>query len=129
MTCRCASGWVREEHSTEPWPHEGCGAAGMPCRSGDCPWWKGLKPRALDTRDWDTVNETTRPSFFRVVQPWGPDKARQATLISEHASAAEAFAEIDRLSAQMVRTGAPNDAVELLVVDLDGRIVPRPGLM
>jgi hypothetical protein len=55
------------------------------------------------------MNECGR---FRVVQPWGPDKARQATLISEHATAAEAFAEIDRLSAEMVRTGAPSDAVE-----------------
>ena len=44
--------------------------------------------------------------MFRIVQPYGPDKGRQATIISEHASAAEAFAEIDRLSAQMVRTGA-----------------------
>ena len=35
----------------------------------------------------------------------GTDKAQQFTLISEHATAAEAFAEIDRLAAQMVRTG------------------------
>lgn len=64
---------------------------------------------------------------FRVVQPWGPDKARQATLISEHATAAEAFREIDRLSAQMVRTGAQSDAVEFVVVDADDRMVQRPG--
>jgi hypothetical protein len=32
--------------------------------------------------------------MFRIVQPWGRDKAREATLISEHATAAEAFAEI-----------------------------------
>ena len=41
---------------------------------------------------------------FRVVQPWGPDKARQASLITEHATVAEAFHEIDRLAAEMVRT-------------------------
>ncbi len=35
---------------------------------------------------------------FRVMQPWGPDKGRQASLISEHATAADAFREIDRLS-------------------------------
>jgi hypothetical protein len=46
-----------------------------------------------------------------------PDKTRQATLISEHSTAVEASREIDRLAAQMVRTGAPNDAVELVVVD------------
>jgi hypothetical protein len=41
------------------------------------------------------------------------NKGREARLISEHTTGAEAFAEIDQLSAQMVRTGAPSDAVEL----------------
>ncbi len=50
---------------------------------------------------------------FRVMQPWGPHKGRQATLISEHHTVAAAFAEIDRLSAEMVRTRAPSDAIEL----------------
>ena len=63
---------------------------------------------------------------FRVVQPWGRDVARQSTLISEHHTAAAAFAEIDRLAAQMVRTGARSDSVQLLVVDRGGRVVPRP---
>jgi hypothetical protein len=44
---------------------------------------------------------------FRVVQPYGRDKARESTVIREHATAADAFAKIDRMSAQMVRTGAP----------------------
>lgn len=61
---------------------------------------------------------TERP--FRVVQPYGPDKARQATVVSDHATVAEAFAEIDRLATQMVRTGAPSNAVELIVIDVDG---------
>lgn len=64
---------------------------------------------------------------YRIVQPWGKDKAKQATLISEHVTAAEAFREIDRLASEMVRTGAPSDAVELLVIDDDGRLVTRPG--
>ena len=51
-------------------------------------------------------------SSFRVMQPWGPDKGRQASLISEHPTALAAFDAIDQLSAQMVRTGAPSDAVE-----------------
>ena len=63
---------------------------------------------------------------FRIVQPWGPEKARQASLISEHPTAVEAFREIDRLAAQMVRTGAPSDAVELVVVDANDRLVRRP---
>lgn len=62
------------------------------------------------------------------MQPYGKDKAREATLISEHATAVEAFAEIDRLSAQMVRTGAPSDGVELLVVDGKDQIVRRPNV-
>jgi hypothetical protein len=69
----------------------------------------------------------TSVSVYRVIQPWGPDKGRQATLISEHATAAEAFAEIDRLGAEMVRTGARSDYVELLVVDAQGRVLSRQG--
>ena len=33
---------------------------------------------------------------------------------------------LDRLSSEMVRTGAPSDAIELSVVNADGQIVPRP---
>jgi hypothetical protein len=42
---------------------------------------------------------------FRVVQPYGRHIATESTVISEHATAVEAFANIDRQSAQMVRTG------------------------
>ena len=45
----------------------------------------------------------------------------------EHATSAEAFAALDALSARMVQTGAPSNAVELIVVDAAGQIVPRPG--
>jgi hypothetical protein len=62
---------------------------------------------------------------YRVVQPWGPDKGRQVTLQSEHATVAEAFAALDAISAAMARTGAPSDALELLVVDDDGRLMGR----
>jgi hypothetical protein len=65
-------------------------------------------------------------SAYRIVQPYGRNRAREATLISEHATAADAFAEIDRLSARMVRGGAPSSAIELIVVDPEGRIVQRP---
>ena len=53
----------------------------------------------------------------------GPAQGRQATLMSEHHTVAAAFAEIDRFSAEMVRTGAPSDAIELVVVDADDRVV------
>jgi len=49
-------------------------------------------------------------------------------LISEHATIAEAFAYIDEQSAQMVKTGAPSDAIELIVSDSSGRRVNRPSL-
>ena len=62
---------------------------------------------------------------FFVVQPYGRDKGRDAAVIYEARTAAEAFAEIDRLAEQMSRTGAPSDAIELLVVDEARRIVPR----
>ena len=63
---------------------------------------------------------------YRVVQPWGPGKGRQATLQSEHRTIAEAFAAIDAMRAQMTRTGTPTEAIELIVVDDDGRQVRRP---
>jgi hypothetical protein len=64
----------------------------------------------------------------KVVQPWDRDTAREHTLLSEHETAADAFAEIDGLAMQMVRTGAPSDAVELLVVDTEGRVIQRPSM-
>ena len=44
-------------------------------------------------------------SHYRIVQPYGTDKARESTLISEHVTVADAFAEIDRLSAHMGENG------------------------
>jgi hypothetical protein len=66
--------------------------------------------------------------MYRVVQPWGPDVARQSTTISQHRTAALAFAAIDTIAVEMQRGGAPSDAVRLVVLDPDGRLVERPGL-
>ena len=66
-------------------------------------------------------------SPFRIVQPYGRDVARESTIVSEHPTAAAAFAEIDRLSGRMRRTGAPSDAVQLVVLDANGEIVRRLG--
>lgn len=60
------------------------------------------------------------------MQQWGPDTARQSTVISEHATVAETFREINRLASEMVRTGAPSDAVGRVVVDGAGQVVRRP---
>jgi hypothetical protein len=66
------------------------------------------------------------PLPFRLVLPYGRDKAQEATMISGHATVADAFAEIDRLRAKMVRTGPPANKIELIVVDAANQIVPRP---
>lgn len=62
---------------------------------------------------------------YRVVLPYGRDKARQSTVLREHATAAEAFAEIDRLRAQIAKHGGPSNAVDLIVVDANDHVVPR----
>jgi hypothetical protein len=63
---------------------------------------------------------------FRVVQPWGRDKGKQSTLIASCPTAQSAFDAIDRMAEQMVKTGAPSDAVELVVLDAEDRVVRRP---
>lgn len=65
---------------------------------------------------------------FRLMQSWGPDRARQSTLISEYATAQSAYEEIDRLAALMERTGAPSDEIELVVVNPSDEIVQRRDL-
>jgi hypothetical protein len=66
------------------------------------------------------------PAPFRIVQPWGANKARDATTISEHETADEAFGELDRWAEELVRQGFPADLIEMVVVDSVGRLVPRP---
>ena len=65
---------------------------------------------------------------YRVVQPWGV-RAGEWTLIDTRSTVAEAFAALDALSERMARTGAPSDAVELIVVDDSGERVERLGAM
>ena len=62
---------------------------------------------------------------YRVAPSVGTDKGQQATLQSEHATIDEAFAALDAIRAQMARTGAPSDAIELIVADDDGWQVPQ----
>ena len=66
-----------------------------------------------------------RPGFS-VVPPWGRNRAREATTISTHRTAAEAFAQIDHLAERIARTGDRPDAVELIVVDEHGTEMQRP---
>ena len=82
-----------------------------------------------DKNDRDTAKQkVTQPAMtFRVVQPWGPDKGRQGTVQSEHNTVAEAFAAVDSVATEMSQLGVPGDAIELVVVDEHGEVVPRPG--
>jgi hypothetical protein len=52
----------------------------------------------------------------------------QATLISEHPTAAAAFEAMERLAKQAQRTGTSLECLELLIVDADGRVVARRGV-
>jgi len=66
--------------------------------------------------------------IYRVVQPWGRKRGVEATLISEHTSINDAFATIDRIALEILRTGAAPQSIELLVVDEHGEIQSRPDL-
>ena len=57
----------------------------------------------------------------------GPDKGRQGTVQSEHKTVAEAFAALDTFAADLAQIGVPTDAIELVVADENGQVVPRPG--
>jgi hypothetical protein len=81
-----------------------------------------------EKNDRHTNKDIASPTIcFRVVQPWGPDKGRQGTVQSEHRTVAEAFAALDGIATDMAQSGVPGDAIELVVVDQQGEIVPRPG--
>ena len=132
MACHCLSGWVCEIHPDQPWPHSLCRGAGAQCPDPDCPWWRGSSPAALRQDRWSQVNAPRRAEplesggcVYRVVQSRGPHKGRQATLVSEHATAPDAFREVDRLVAERNQRGEQSDSIELLVVDADGRVMTR----
>jgi hypothetical protein len=62
---------------------------------------------------------------FRVVQPWGRDPNVESTTVSVHATADETFAEIERLADRIIATGDRSDAITLVVIGPDGRVVER----
>lgn len=62
---------------------------------------------------------------FVVVQSYGP-RRDEWTQQSEHRTLEGAFAAIDALRAKMVKTGAPPDAIELIVVNQFGVRISRP---
>ena len=65
---------------------------------------------------------------YYLVQPWGRDRYRQATVTSIHDTVDDAYAKLDAIAEQLERDGAPSDYLELFVVDAERQPVPRPGV-
>ena len=63
---------------------------------------------------------------FYLVQPWGRDRYRQATVQSIHATVDDAYARLDAIAEKLQRDGAPPDYLELYVVDEQRQPVTRP---
>ena len=74
-----------------------------------------------------TNKKVTQSVVNFLVQPCGPDKGRQGTVQSEHNTIADAFAALDTFATDLAQTGVPSDAIERVVVDEHGQVVPRPG--
>ncbi len=66
--------------------------------------------------------------MFHLVQPWGDDKYSQATIVSTHATVAEAYAALDRIGEKLHQDEAPEGTLEIYVVDEGRQPVPRPGV-
>ena len=66
-------------------------------------------------------------SALLVVQPYTDrtDRLTSAIVVSEHATAAEAFAELDRMADRLRHFSLPGNAIEMLVVDTKRRPVLR----
>jgi hypothetical protein len=67
--------------------------------------------------------------MFYIVQPYasGPDRARQATIVSTHETVEAAYAELDKIAARLNGHGLAGDVRELLVVDEHREPRRRPG--
>ena len=63
---------------------------------------------------------------YHLVQPWGRDTYRQATVLGSHATAKEAYAQLDSIAAKLARDAVPEDYFEIYVVDGQRQPVPRP---
>jgi hypothetical protein len=65
---------------------------------------------------------------YYLVQPWGRDKYRQATVKSIHETIDDAYDRLDWIAEKLERNGAPEGYLEIYVVDEDRQPVTRPGL-
>ncbi len=91
--------------------------------------WRGRRSTiscCLSRRFSATTVRTPRP--FYLVQPWGHDRYRQATVQSTHDTVYDAYARLDAIAEKLQRDGAPPDYLELYVVDEQRQPVTRPGV-
>ena len=66
------------------------------------------------------------PNFL--VQPWGRDRYRQATVQSIHETVSDACDRLDAIAEKLRRDGAPDGYLEIYVVDEERQPVTRPGV-
>jgi hypothetical protein len=78
----------------------------------------------MSFEEWLTGAES-RTGPYRVIQRWGPNLVRHSTVLSEYSRRAAAFADMDRRVEIHVEAGFLADALQLLVIDGDGRPVQR----
>ena len=62
---------------------------------------------------------------YYVVQPWGQDKYRQATILSRHQTPEDAYDEVEFLVRLMAQVYGPRHEFEAHVVDQHRRPVSR----
>ncbi len=65
---------------------------------------------------------------YHIVQTWGSDSYRHATVLSTHDTVDDAYARLDEIAETLQRDGAPPDYLELYVVDEQRQPVARPGV-
>ena len=65
---------------------------------------------------------------YSIVQPWGRDRYRQATVQSIHDTVDDAYVRLDAIAEKLRRDGAPRDYLELYGVDAERQPVARPGV-
>ncbi len=65
---------------------------------------------------------------YYVVQPWGRDRYRDATVVGIHETVTDAYDALDKIAETCQRHDVPDDWLEIYVVDAERQPVIRPGV-
>ena len=65
---------------------------------------------------------------YYLVQPWGLDRFRDATVVGIHETVADAYDRLDDIAEKLQRDSAPDGYLEMYVVDEERQPVIRPGV-